>query len=205
MPFRRHTKVTKIVHYFDFTNRITQSESTKVIRMRKEFISIGRRICRVIDFFYPPFSKYMTLQFFRYGFTGAINVGFSLVLYFLVYNYVLEQQMLPLGFFTFSSHIGTLVITFPVSTFFGFLLQKYVTFTESDLKGRIQLYRYFVVAIANLGINAFFLKILVDGFHFWTTPSQVVATFFCVLISYFSQKKYTFKAPKNHNNPKKRT
>lgn len=167
--------------------------------MRKKFISLGRRICCAIDFFYPPFRKYMTLQFFRYGFTGAVNVGFSLVLYFLVYNFVLDQKMLPLGFFTFSSHIGTLVITFPISTFFGFLLQKYVTFTESDLKGRIQLYRYFVVAIANFWINTFFLKILVDEFHFWTTPSQVVATFFCVLISYFSQKKYTFKAPKKQN------
>lgn len=172
--------------------------------MRKKFISLGRRICCAIDFFYPPFRKYMTLQFFRYGFTGAVNVGFSLVLYFLVYNFVLNQKMLPLGFFTFSSHIGTLVITFPISTFFGFLLQKYVTFTESDLKGRIQLYRYFVVAIANFWINTFFLKILVDEFHFWITPSQVVATFFCVLISYFSQKKYTFKAPKNQSNPIKR-
>ncbi|HJV76845.1 MAG TPA: GtrA family protein [Paludibacter sp.] len=169
--------------------------------MRKKFISIGRRICCIIDFFYPPFRKYTTLQFFRYGFTGAANVGFSLVLYFLVYNFVLRQQVLPLGFFTFSSHIGTLVITFPVSTFFGFLLQKYVTFTESDLRGHVQLYRYFIVAFANLGVNAFFLKILVDGFHFWTTPSQVVATFFCILISYFSQKKYTFKAPKKHKNP----
>jgi len=173
--------------------------------MRKKFISIGRHICRVIDFFYPPFRKYMTLQFFRYGFTGVVNVGFSLVLYFFIYNFVLRQQVLPLGFFTFSSHIGSLVITFPVSTFFGFLLQKYVTFTESDLKGRVQLYRYFVVAIANFIINTFFLKLLVDGFHFWTTPSQVVATFFCVLISYFSQKKYTFKAQKKQSNPLKRT
>lgn len=169
--------------------------------MRKKFIFVGRLISRAIDFFYPPFRKYMTLQFFRYGFTGAANVGFSLVLYFAVYNFVLRQQMLPLGFFTFSSHIGTLILTFPVSTFFGFLLQKYVTFTDSDLRGSVQLYRYFVVAVANLGINAFFLKILVDGFHFWTTPSQMAATFFCILISYFSQKKYTFKIPKEHQSP----
>ena len=169
--------------------------------MRKKFIFVGRLISRAIDFFYPPFRKYMTLQFFRYGFTGAANVGFSLVLYFAAYNFVLRQQMLPLGFFTFSSHIGTLILTFPISTFFGFLLQKYVTFTDSDLRGGVQLYRYFIVAVANLGINAFFLKILVDGFHFWTTPSQMAATFFCILISYFSQKKYTFKIQKEHQSP----
>jgi putative flippase GtrA len=171
--------------------------------MRKNFIAAGRHICRVIDFFYPPFRKYMTLQFFRYGFTGAANIAFSQVLFFVVYNFVLHQKMLPLGFFTLSSPIAALTISFPFSNFFGFLLQKYVTFTESELRGRIQLYRYFIIVFVNLGVNAILLKLFVEVFHFWTTPSNLLATFFCVLISYFSQKKYTFKAPKqNHSTAK---
>ena len=137
----------------------------------------------------------MTLQFFRYGVTGVVNVGFSLVLYYVVYNYVLHQQMLHLGPLPLSSHIASLAISFPFANTFGFLLQKYVTFTESDLRGHVQLYRYFIIVFINLGVNTVFLKILVDGFHFWVTPSQAVSTFFCVLISYFSQKKYTFKPP----------
>lgn len=172
--------------------------------MRKVFETVGRWISLAIDFFYPPFGKYMTIQFFRYGFTGAVNVGFSLLLYFIIYNFVLRQQMLPLGLFTLSSHIAALVITFPFSNFFGFLLQKYVTFTESELRGHVQLYRYFIIVFVNLGVNAIVLKILVDGFHFWTTPSQAAATFVCVLISYFSQKKFTFKIPKGTApNPKR--
>ena len=164
--------------------------------MRKSFVTLGRLTSKVIDFFYPPFRKYVTLQFFRYGFTGVVNVGFSIVLYFVVYNFILHQQMLPLGLFTLSSHIAALAISFPFSNFFGFLLQKYVTFTESDLRGATQLYRYFLIVFINLGINAIVLKVLVDGFHFWTTPSQIIATLFCVLVSYFSQKKFTFKNPK---------
>lgn len=165
--------------------------------MRKVFENIGDLLCTVIDFFYPPFRKYMNLQFFRYAFTGSVNVVFSLFLYFLVYNFVLKQQMLPLGFFTLSAHIAALVISFPFSNFFGFLLQKYVTFTESELRGHVQLYRYFMVVFINLGVNAIILKILVDGFHFWSTPAYLIATFFCILISYFSQKKFTFKTKKN--------
>lgn len=161
--------------------------------MRKKFETAGGCITHIIDFFYPPFRKFVTKQFFRYGFTGATNVVFSIALYFVVYNFVLQQKMLPMGFFTLSSHIAALVISFPFSNFFGFLLQKYVTFTESDLRGRVQLYRYFLIVFINLGINAIFLKIFVDGFHFWTTPSQIMATFICILISYFSQKKFTFK------------
>jgi putative flippase GtrA len=161
--------------------------------MRKKFESAGSWITDIIDFFYPPFRKFVTIQFFRYGFTGATNVAFSIVLYFVVYNFVLQQKMLPMGFFTLSSHIAALVISFPFSNFFGFLLQKYVTFTESDLRGRVQLYRYFLIVFVNLGINTIFLKIFVDGFHFWTTPSQMMSTFICILVSYFSQKKFTFK------------
>jgi putative flippase GtrA len=166
--------------------------------MRKKFESIGSFIRAIIDFFYPPFSKYTTPQFFRYGAAGAANVAFSLVVYFLIYNYLLHQQMLHLGFFTLSSHIAALILSFPISNFIGFLLQKYVTFTESELRGRVQLYRYFIVVFINLGVNAIFLKILVDGFHFWTTPSQMIATFFCIIISYFSQKRFTFKTHKTH-------
>ena len=161
--------------------------------MRIFFETIGKWIRTIIDFFYPPFRKYMNLRFFRYGVTGVANVAFSLVLYYFVYNFVLRRQFLPLGFYTLSSHVGSLIIVFPISNFIGFLLQKYVTFTESDLRGHVQLYRYFIIAIINLCINTFVLKILVDVFHFWATPSQLVATFICIIFSYFSQKKFTFK------------
>ena len=161
--------------------------------MRKLLITLGRFISKIIDFFYPPFQKYMTLQFFRYGVSGSVNVVFSNFLFFCIYNFVLHQQMLPLGFFTLSSHMAALVISFPFSNIFGFLLQKYVTFSHSELRGHVQLYRYFIIVFVNLGINTVVLKLLVDGLHFWTTPSQIIATLVCVFVSYFSQKRYTFK------------
>ena len=164
--------------------------------MRKNFQSTGKLLSSIIDFFYPPFRQRMSIQFFRYGATGATGVAVSLLIYYVVYNFVLRQQMLHLGFFTLSSHIAALVISFPFSNFFSFLLQKYVTFTESDLRGHVQLYRYFIVVFVNLLVNALILKLLVDGFHFWTTPSQMAATGICIFISYFSQKRFTFRHPK---------
>ena len=163
--------------------------------MRKEFISVGRRICRVIDFFYPPFRKHMTLQFFRYGVSGVANMLFDWILYFFVYNFGLHHQMLHLGIVTFSSHIAALFITFPVTLFTGFLLQKYVTFTSSELRGRVQLYRYSLVVLANLLLNYLGLKFLVDFIGFFPTPSKMIVTIFTTMFSYFSQKKYTFKSP----------
>ena len=78
---------------------------------------------------------------------------FDWVLYFVVYNFVLRHQMLHLGFVTMSSHIAALVITFPVSFMTGFLLQKYVTFSASYLRGHVQLRRYLLVVMINRSRN----------------------------------------------------
>lgn len=163
--------------------------------MKKKFIAVGRYICRIIDFFYPPFRKYMTLQFFRYGISGVANMIFDWFLFFIIYHFVLNQKMLDLGFVAFKSHNAALFLTFPVTLFSGFLLQKYVTFTASELRGRVQLFRYSLVVLANLLLNYLGLKILVDFIGLFPTPSKMILTIFTTLFSYFSQKKYTFKAP----------
>ena len=139
----------------------------------------------------------MTLQFFRYGVSGVANMIFDWVLFFFVYHVVLHQQMLHLGIVTFSSHIAALFITFPVTFLSGFLLQKYVTFTTSELRGRIQLFRYFLVVLANLVLNYLGLKVLVEFFHVFPTPAKMIVTLITTIFSYFSQKKYTFKKSKS--------
>jgi hypothetical protein len=161
--------------------------------MRKTFTSIGNAIRTVIDFFYPPFQKYITLQLFRYGFTGSVNLLFDWFLYFLIYNFVLQHEMLNLGIVTLSSHIATMTIKIPIVLISGFLLQKYVTFSYSNLKGSIQLFRYVTVFLINLTINYLGLKILVDSLDFWPSPSNMIVSILTIFISYFSQKHYTFK------------
>lgn len=161
--------------------------------MRNLLITTGRSITKIIDFFYPPFRKYMPLQLFRYGATGVSNLAFDTFLYYLVYHYVLQKQMLYLGFVTVSSHIATLLIIFPVTLMSGFLLQKYVTFTASEMRGRVQLIRYLMVVLTNLLINYFGLKLFVDVLHFFATPSKMMINIISVVFSYFSQKKFTFR------------
>lgn len=161
--------------------------------MRKILKSGGNGIGRIIDFFYPPFSKYFSPQLFRYAATGAANLAFDWVLYFFLYNFVIQHRLVHLGIVTLSPHIAALVFTFPVTFLTGFLLQKYVTFTASDLRGRIQLVRYGMVVAANLALNYTGLKLLVDFFGWWASPSKMIITIVATLISYISQKKYTFK------------
>lgn len=161
--------------------------------MRNVCENLGSQLQSFIDFFYPPFRKQMTIQFFRYGVVGAANLVFDWVLYFIIYNFVLEHRMLDLGFVTLSSHIASLAIKFPIVLFSGFILQKYVTFSYSELRGRVQLFRYLVVFLVNLSLNYIGLKLLVDYFGFFPTPSNMIISSLTIGVSYFSQKHYTFK------------
>ncbi len=161
--------------------------------MRKFLTSTGTGIRRMVDYFYPPFRKYMSVEFFRYGATGVANLVFDWFIYFFIFHFILRQQMLPLGFVTLSSHIAALAFSFPISFMSGFLLQKYVTFNNSDLRGKVQLFRYGVVVVANLAINYVGLKLFVDVFGWFPTPSKMAITILATGVSYISQKKYTFR------------
>ncbi len=160
----------------------------------KSFLTtFGNLISRIIEWFYPPFSRFFTLTFFKYGVCGASNMVFDWVLFFFVYNFIVAKQLVYLKIVTLSPHVASLFITFPITLLSGFLLQKYVTFTASNLRGRYQLFRYFIIVIVNLLINYFGLKLLVDGLAFYPTPSKMIITFFTVMVSYFAQKIFIFK------------
>ncbi|MDD3194239.1 MAG: GtrA family protein [Paludibacter sp.] len=161
--------------------------------MRKILKAGGKGIRSIIDFFYPPFRKYMSVQLFRYGVTGMANLVFDWVLYFFLYNFVIQHRLVHLGIVTLSPHIAALAFTFPISFMSGFLLQKYVTFSTSDLKGRVQLVRYGMVVAGNLSLNYFGLKLLVDTIGWYPTPSKMAITLLATMISYISQKRYTFR------------
>ena len=171
----------------------SNTQATAHSPMRKIFILTGRFIGNIIDFFYPPFKKYVSQQFFRYGVSGAMNLGFSLVSFFVIYQFIIQKRMLHLGLVTLSGHTATVIINFALTTFTGFLLQKYVTFTSSELRGRKQLVRYVEVATMNLLINYLGMKLLFEVIGIYPSISNAIIAVFTTFLSYFLQKKYTFR------------
>lgn len=155
--------------------------------MRQEIIAF-------IDFFYPPFKKFMPLQTFRYAVSGGSNMILDLLTYFISYNYILRKQILDLGFFVFKPHVAALLMAFCVSFPVGFLLSKYIVFNSSQLRGRIQLLRYVFIVAINLVLNYVILKVLVEYMQFYPTIARLFAIAFVVTFSYLSQKHFTFKA-----------
>lgn len=150
-------------------------------------------IVSIVDLFYPWFSRFLSRETFLYLVCGGGNTVLDLILYFISYNFILDKQILDLGFVAISPHISAFIMSFSVTFPLGFLLAKYITFTQSDLRGRIQLFRYGVTVAMCILMNYVFLKLFVEYFHWYPTISKAVATVIIAIYSYLSQKHYTFK------------
>ena len=160
--------------------------------------TIAQIITKIVDFFYRPFSKYLPQQLFRYAACGGGNMVLDWVLYFIFYNFVVGHELvyITLPFYyelCLTPHIMTLLIVFPITLFTGFWLNKYVTFTQSSLRGYKQLWRYILIVKVNLLVNYFGLKLLVEVCGIYPTPSKMIVTVITVAISFFGQKYFSFK------------
>ena len=162
--------------------------------------TLAQFITKIIDFFYRPFRRFVPEQIFRYAVCGGGNMVLDWVLYFVIYNFCIGHSLIyiPLPFSAFPSlclspHIATLCITFPITLLTGFWLNKYVTFTQSSLRGCNQLGRYILIVLLNLAINYFVLKLCVDVWNWYPTPSKMFITCITVIVSYIGQKYFSFR------------
>jgi putative flippase GtrA len=150
-------------------------------------------IIQIIDYFYTPFRRFIPEETFRYAATGGFNTVLDIFLYFICYNFILDKQVINLHFVAISPHIAAFLIVFPITFFTGFLFAKFITFTNSEIRGRIQLIRYIISVSGSIFLNYVFLKILVEFGGLWPTLAKIITTCIVVVYSYFAQKFFTFK------------
>ncbi len=157
--------------------------------MRKTLLSL-------IDFFYPPFSRWLSIHTFRYIVSGGTTLMIGIVGYYIAYNFILKQQHVRIGSLLVTAPIAALAIESMITFVIGFILNKYLVFTQSNLKGRVQLFRYGSVVATNILLNYAFIKVLVEAFHLYPTVSKILTSFILAFFSYFSQKHFSFRVKK---------
>lgn len=135
----------------------------------------------------------MDIKTFRYLACGGGNTLLDIFIYFVSYNFILDKSLVDLKWITISPHIAAFIISFLITFPTGFLLMKYVVFTDSILKGRVQLFRYLLLVFVCILLNYFFLKLFVEQLGFYPTISKILTTVIVVSFSYLTQRFFTFK------------
>lgn len=136
----------------------------------------------------------MNLQTFRYAAAGGGNTLLGFFIYFISFKYVLRERQLELGFYAFKPHVAALLISFCITFAVGFFMSKYVVFSDSTIKGKVQLIRYLMICLFNLALNYILLKILVERAHVYPVFAQILTTSIVILFSYLAQRHFSFKA-----------
>jgi putative flippase GtrA len=147
----------------------------------------------LLDFFYPFFSRFMPKQTFRYAACGGGNTILDILIYFISYNYILEKQIVHTPMGAVSPHIMAFLMSFVISFPTGYLLNRFIVFPGSTLKGRIQLFRYFVLVLVCIILNYVFIKLFVEQFGIFPTVAKILTTVIVISFSYLTQKHFTFK------------
>ncbi len=150
-------------------------------------------LTNILDYFYPPFRRFMPVQTFRYAACGGGNTILGLSMYFIGYHFIFQKTLVVIGSFAFKPHMAALFLSGAITFIIGFILNKFIVFTGSNIASRIQLFRYFLSFSLNLILNYSMLKLLIEWMSWAPFISQLFTTIVLIIISYLTQKKFTFK------------
>lgn len=161
-------------------------------------MGITKLLIRVVDALYIPiFRRVVSRNIFAYGVCGGANMALDTLWYFLLYHYVVCERFINLGVVVMSPHIAALCLVFPITFFTGFWLNRNVAFRVTHLHSRRQLLRYALTVVGSILLNYVCMKLLVESFNLWPTPSKILTTIISVAYSYLVARYYTFTTKNN--------
>ena len=152
-------------------------------------------IQKILDLFYPLVSRLLDKTTYYYAACGGGNLILSWLLFFVFFQFLFQKKVFYIEYINYSLSAYTLssFLCFIIAFAVGFLLMKYVVFTRSELKGRIQLFRYGLTSLLTWFAHWVILKLFIEWLAFYPSIANVVSSCLVVLISYLLQKKFTFK------------
>ena len=159
---------------------------------------LSKFITKAIDIFYvKPLQKVFSQQVFRYLACGAITAFLDAVWYYLIYHHVVCERVVTIGNITMLPHIAALCTVFPITFFTGFLLNRHVAFHATQQQSGKQLKRYALSVLGSIVINYVCMKLFVEYFNIWPTPSKLLTTIVTVAYSFVAAKYFTFRNQKD--------
>lgn len=157
-------------------------------------MGIAQKAIQIVDTLYiKPLHGLVSRNVFAYGLCGAANMTLDIIWYFLIYHFVIAERFINLGIVVVSPHIASLLLVFPITFFTGFWLNRNVAFRATQFSSRAQLIRYAISVGGSILINYVCMKLFVECFDIWPTPSKMLTTVVSVIYSYLAAKYFTFR------------
>ena len=120
----------------------------------------------------------------------------NIVIESITFNHILHG--LPIHIFggmAIAPEVVAWIVAFAISFPAGFIMSRHIVFPESNLHGRIQLFRYFITTVSFILLTYILIKLFRE--YLPMINQTVRYTFICVLtaiLSYISQRRFTFKS-----------
>lgn len=146
-----------------------------------------------IGFFHTPFRKLLTFEQFAYLSCGGFMAVFDVFTFYVCYNFVLCGKSIHVAGWTFTPHVASIWLPFPLVFSMSFLLSRFVVFSETNLRKRTSLFRYSLLVLICIFLNYGLIRLFVEVCHIHPTVSKVACTIIVAGFSYVMQKYFTFK------------
>ena len=140
------------------------------------------------------FRRLTEVKLVRYFFTAGTATLVDFATYFIFFHQVFKKEDVELFGYVISAPIAALIISYTVGLITNFILTKLLVFAESELRTRIQFFRYLVVAFITFWANYLVLKALIEWLNVYPTPARMLSAVAVAFLSFSFHKIYTFKS-----------
>lgn len=129
----------------------------------------------------------------RFFLSAGIATFVDVIIYFMTINYFISGDRVQFGRYSASDHNFALCISYSCGVIVNFLLTKYAVFSDSELGGTKQFRRFSLIAFLGFFANYGMLRLFVEVFGFYPTPSRMASALSLGVASYYVHKLFTFK------------
>ncbi len=140
-------------------------------------------------------ARFIPTQTFRYLACGGSNTVLNIFIEYLAYNFIVHKQDFNVyGSINIAPEVSAWIIAFAISFPAGFIMSRHIVFPESNLHGRVQLFRYALTTATFILLTYVLIKVFTICLP--GVPQTIRYTVICIItaiLSYISQRRFTFK------------
>lgn len=139
---------------------------------------------------------------FRYFIAAGLATVVDITVYFVMYNYILKKQVVPVPFlndFVFQAPTVALMISYSSGLVTNFTITKLFVFHESTLRTHYQFFRFVGVAFLILGLNYLLMTFLIRQLGWFPTIARTFSALSIGVLSFTLHKTFSFKVKKSNS------